>query len=48
VPESRTEITAARNGDWEIYLTESKPVPNVWFTDIKETRILCLTYGSGQ
>ena len=48
IPVSRKEITAARDGKWEIYLTESKPVPRAWFPDIKEKQILCLASGGGQ
>ncbi len=48
IPVSRKEITAAQDGKWEIYLTESKPVPRDWFPDIKGARILCLASGGGQ
>jgi SAM-dependent methyltransferase len=48
VPVSQKEIAAARKGEWKIWLTESKPVPEAWFPDIKGARILCLASGGGQ
>ncbi len=41
-------IAAARQGDWQIFLTESKPVPRSWFPDVVELDILCLASGGGR
>jgi len=42
-------IAAARRGDWQVLLTESKPVPRDWFPDdLHGCRILCLASGGGQ
>ena len=48
VPVGSEVIAAARQGDWEIYLTESKPVPREWFPDITNLDVLCLASGGGQ
>ncbi|MDP6126974.1 MAG: class I SAM-dependent methyltransferase [Dehalococcoidales bacterium] len=48
VPVSRDVITAARQGQWQICLTCSKPVPKDWFPDLDGLSILCLASGGGQ
>ncbi len=49
VPVSHEEIQAARRGDWQIYLTESKPVPRAWFPEsLSGVEVLCLASGGGQ
>ena len=49
IPVSGEVIAAAREGDWHILLTESKPVPRDWFPqDLHGCRILCLASGGGQ
>jgi len=48
IPVSHEEILAAKEGHWEIYLTETKPVPNEWFPDLQRSRVLCLASGGGQ
>ena len=48
VPVSPEEIAAARKGDWNIYLTESKPVPRDWFPPLPGADVLCLASGGGQ
>jgi SAM-dependent methyltransferase len=48
VPASPELIARARQGDWQIVLTPTKPVPAIWFPDLKGCRVLCLASGGGQ
>lgn|GEM_PF-127944 len=48
VPVSKEAVAAARQGQWEILLTPSKPVPKEWFPDLEGCNILCLASGGGQ
>ncbi|MBI5354232.1 MAG: class I SAM-dependent methyltransferase [Chloroflexi bacterium] len=41
-------IARARKGDFEIVLTENKPIPRSWFPPLKGADILCLASGGGQ
>lgn len=41
-------IQRARQGNWEVILTPTRPVPRAWFGDIRNKRILCLASGGGQ
>ena len=41
-------IAAARQGKWEVLLTETKPVPRQWFPDLNALEVLCLASGGGQ
>jgi SAM-dependent methyltransferase len=41
-------IAAARNGEWSVLLTETKPVPRAWFPPLEGLDILCLACGGGQ
>lgn len=47
-PASAEVIARARNGIFEILLTENKFVPHSWFPLIKGADILCLASGGGQ
>lgn len=47
-PVSPHVINAARQGRWEILLTETKPVPRNWFPEMKGLDVLCLASGGGQ
>ena len=47
-PVSTDVIQKARDGQWQIVLTPSKPVPRSWFGKIRDSRILCLASGGGQ
>jgi SAM-dependent methyltransferase len=47
-PVSSEIINAARRGNWEVLLTETKPVPRDWFPDLNELDVLCLASGGGQ
>ena len=48
VPVESEQIAAARKGDWEIYLTPTKPVPKEWVGDLAAKTVLCLAAGGGQ
>jgi SAM-dependent methyltransferase len=48
VPVSPEAIQSARNGQWQILLTPSKPVPPDWFPELKGCQVLCLASGGGQ
>ncbi|HJU54241.1 MAG TPA: class I SAM-dependent methyltransferase [Pyrinomonadaceae bacterium] len=41
-------ISEAREGRWEILLTETKPVPREWFPELQGRDVLCLASGGGQ
>jgi SAM-dependent methyltransferase len=47
-PVTAQEIARARQGDWQIVLTPTKPVPRAWFPPLAGCRTLCLASGGGQ
>ena len=48
VPVAPNVIEAARQGRWEVLLTDTKPVPKEWFPDLAGLDVLCLASGGGQ
>jgi len=48
VPVSSEIISGAREGHWQVLLTENKPVPRDWFPELKGIDVLCLASGGGQ
>lgn len=48
VPVSSEAIAKARDGDWQLVLTPSLPVPASWFPPLTSCRVLCLASGGGQ
>ncbi|MDO5107447.1 MAG: class I SAM-dependent methyltransferase [Coriobacteriaceae bacterium] len=38
----------AVDGDWQVLLTPTRPVPRAWFGDLEGTRVLGLASGGGQ
>ena len=48
VPVGPEVIARARQGDWSIVLTPTRPVPREWFGDVRGRRILALASGGGQ
>jgi SAM-dependent methyltransferase len=48
IPVSSEAVKAARQGDWEIVLTPTIPVPKTWFPNLQGTDVLCLASGGGQ
>jgi SAM-dependent methyltransferase len=47
-PVAPEAIERARCGEFDIYLTPSKPVPKSWFPELKGMPTLCLASGGGQ
>ena len=47
-PISHETYQNALKGQWEVYLTPTKPVPHHWFGDLKGKKILGLASGGGQ
>lgn len=48
-PVTSEQVENARNGNWSIFLTPTKPVPRDWFlAEMKGKKILCLASGGGQ
>ena len=47
-PISHEEYEKAKNGDWNILLTPTKPVPHEWLGDLKGKKVLGLASGGGQ
>ena len=48
VPVGPEVIEAARRGEWEVLLTNQKPVPRAWFPEMEGADVLCLASGGGQ
>jgi SAM-dependent methyltransferase len=48
VPVSSELVAAARQGQWELLLTPTKPVPRAWFPDLEGLRVLGLASAGGQ
>jgi SAM-dependent methyltransferase len=48
VPVGPEVIAAARAGQWQVLLTENKPVPRQWFPPLAGIDLLCLASGGGQ
>lgn len=47
-PVDEQTIARAKQGDWEVILTPTIPVPCAWFGDVQGKKILCLASGGGQ
>jgi SAM-dependent methyltransferase len=48
VPVDREAVEKARLGQFQIFLTPTKPVPLAWFPILQGTRTLCLASAGGQ
>lgn len=48
IPVSAQEVASARMGQWEIFLTPMRPVPEDWFPPLQGASVLCLASGGGQ
>jgi ubiquinone/menaquinone biosynthesis C-methylase UbiE len=48
VPVGPEVIEAARQGQWEVLLTDQKYVPRAWFPEMVGADVLCLASGGGQ
>ncbi|MBR4767894.1 MAG: GNAT family N-acetyltransferase, partial [Lachnospiraceae bacterium] len=47
-PISHEDYVKAKNGDWQMFLTPTKPVPKEWFGEIRGKRMLGLASGGAQ
>jgi 2-polyprenyl-3-methyl-5-hydroxy-6-metoxy-1,4-benzoquinol methylase len=47
VPVGPDVIEAARRGQWEVLLTNGKPVPRAWFPEMEGAEVLCLASAAG-
>ncbi len=48
IPVEDVIIEAARHDTWNVYLTESQPVPREWFPPLKGAKVLGLAAAGGQ
>jgi SAM-dependent methyltransferase len=48
VPVSKEATDRARRGEFDLFLTPTKPVPKSWFPPLEGTPTLCLASGGGQ
>jgi len=48
IPVTHAQIESARRGEWDVLLTNCRPVPRNWFPEIKGLNVLCLASGGGQ
>ena len=48
VPIDHETFVRAQAGDWDVFLTPTKPVPHDWFGDLRGRRVLGLASGGGQ
>lgn len=48
IPISHEEYERALQGDWQMVLTPTKPVPKAWYGELKGKRVLGLASGGGQ
>jgi SAM-dependent methyltransferase len=47
-PATTEAIAAARQGQWQMYLTPTTPVPRSWLDPLPQRTVLCLASGGGQ
>ncbi|KGR77908.1 class I SAM-dependent methyltransferase [Ureibacillus manganicus] len=47
-PISHEVFERAQNGEWNVVLTPTKPVPKEWFCEMKHAKVLGLASGGGQ
>ena len=48
IPVDSESIAAARNGEWRIHLTPTRPIPKAWLPRVAGMQVLCLASGGGQ
>ncbi len=47
-PVTSETIARAKQGDWSLLLTPTKPVPEAWYPPLSGAEVLCLASGGGQ
>ncbi len=48
IPISHESFEKAKRGEWEVFLTPTKPVPRAWLGDLHGKKVLGLASGGGQ
>ena len=48
IPVSSEDVKKARQGNWKIVLTPTKPIPQSWYPALAGCDLLCLASGGGQ
>ena len=48
IPISHETYMSAKNGNWDVVLTPTKPVPHAWFGQLTGKKVLGLASGGGQ
>jgi SAM-dependent methyltransferase len=48
IPVGPEEIAMARQGEWSLLLTPTRPIPSDWYPSMKGADVLCLASGGGQ
>ena len=48
IPITHEQFVAAKNGDWQMVLTPTKPVPKGWYPELSGKKVLGLASGGGQ
>ncbi len=48
IPVTHEVCEKARQGEWDVYLTPTKPVPHDWFGDLRGKKLFGLASGGGQ
>ena len=48
VPITHEAYMKAQQGDWQVFLTPTRPVPRAWLGDLHGRRVLGLASGGGQ
>lgn len=48
VPITHEQFIMAKNNEWEVVLTPTKPVPKDWFCEMRGAKVLGLASGGGQ
>jgi SAM-dependent methyltransferase len=48
IPVEPQVIASTRAGQWQVFLSPTRPVPRAWFGDLPGKDILCLAAGGGQ
>ena len=48
IPISHESFEKAKRGEWEVFLTPTKPVPRAWLGDLRGKKVLGLASGGGQ
>ena len=48
IPVDHQTIVAARAGEWELFVTPTRPAPRKWVGEVAGRKVLCLAGGGGQ